>query len=49
MLIKSMYSTVKAAFYVTSLFAVKLLSNRFKLNPYDLCVAYIKMDGLQCT
>ena len=49
MLNKALCGCVQSTLLWHELFSSTLLSNGFKLNPYDLCVANPTIDGKQCT
>ena len=49
MLNQALHGTLTAALFWCELLTETLLKNGFKLNPYDFCVANIKINGKQCT
>ena len=48
-LIKALYGCIKSALLWYELFTGELRQMRFKLNPYDKCVANKMIDCKQCT
>jgi hypothetical protein len=48
-LLKALYGCVKSALLWYELFTGTLQDVGFELNPYDMCVANMNVDGKQCT